>query len=122
MRRPHRCHGAAVNLALGRQPLEELLEGAEALRQGGRSHAGVLALDEEGLDVLTSHVGDPPRPSSARLSEEHLELLDRLRVGHDRRWRLVLGPEVTGERGEVVQNVRFGYRIRPSPTVGAGSS
>ena len=93
------------------KPLEELLKRAEALRQRGRPHTRVLALDEERLDVLTSHVG-----------EEQCELLDRLRVGHDRRWRLVLGPQVTGERSQVVQNVRFGYRIRSSPTAGAQSS
>jgi hypothetical protein len=62
MRWPHRRHRAAIDLALGRQPLEELLEGAEALRQGGRSQAGVLALDEEGLDFLARVVGDPRRP------------------------------------------------------------
>jgi hypothetical protein len=87
--------------------------------QGGRPHAGVLALDEERLDVLAPHVGHPPRPSAARLGEEQLELLDRLRVGHDRRRRLVLGTQVTGERRQVVQNVRLGYRIRSSPTAGA---
>ena len=114
--------GMPSDLALGRQPLEELLKRAEALRQRGRPHTRVLALDEERLDVLTSHVGDSPRPSAAAVGEEQCELLDRLRVGHDRRWRLVLGPQVTGERGQVVQNVRFGYRIRSSPTAGAQSS
>src|SRR5207244_1517282 len=91
---------------------------AESLRQGRRSHAGILPVDEERLDVLAPDVDDPSRPPAARLGEERLELLDRLRVGHDRRRRLVLRPQVTGERGEVVQNVRFGYRIRPSPTAG----
>jgi hypothetical protein len=117
--RPHRRHRTAIDLALGREPLEELLERAEALRQGGRPHAGILAFDEEGLDVLPPHVGDPPRPSAARLSEERLELLDRLRIGHDRRRRLVLGPQVAGEQGQVVQSVRLGYRIKASPTTGA---
>ena len=117
--RPHRRHRAALDLALGRQPLEELLERAEPLRQGRRSHAGILTVDEERLDILPPHVGDPARPPTSRLGEERLELLDRLRVGHDRRWRLVLGAQVTGERGEVVQNVRFGYRITSSPTAGA---
>jgi len=67
-----------------------------------------MQIDEERLDVHTSHVGDPPRPSAARLSEERLELLDRLGVGHDRRRRLVLGPQVTGERSQVVQKDRLG--------------
>jgi len=116
--RAHRRHRAAFDLALGGQPLEELLERTEALRQGGRSHAGILAVDEERLDVFPSHVGDPPRPPTPGLGEEGLELLDRLGVGHDRRRRLVLGPQVTGERSQVVQNVRFGYRIRTSPTAG----
>ena len=116
--RPHRGHRALLDLALGSQPFEELLERAEALRQGGRPHAGLLALDEEALDVLTPHVGDSPRPAAPAVREEQLELLDRLRVGHDRRRRLVLGPLVTGERSKVVQNVRLGYRIRPSPTAG----
>lgn len=56
----------------------------KALRQGRRPHARVLALDEEGLDVLPPHVGDPPRPSAPAIGEERLELFDRLRVGHDR--------------------------------------
>jgi len=73
---------------VGRQPLEKLLEQAEALGQGGRPNAGVLALDEDCLDVLTPHVGDAPRPSVPRLREEQLELRVRLRVGHDRRRRL----------------------------------
>ncbi len=78
------------------------------------AHPGVGPLDEEGPDVLAPHLGDPPR-----LSEERLELLDRLRVRHDRRRRLVLGPQVTDERGQVGQNVRFGYRIGSSVTAGA---
>ena len=77
------------------------------------------SLDEEGFDVLPPHVGNPARPPAPRLGEERLELLDRLGVDHDRRRRLVLGPQMTGERGEVVQNIRFGYRVRPSPTAGA---
>ena len=99
--RAHGRHRAALDLALVGQPLEELLERAEALRQRGRPHAGLGAVDEEGLDVLAPEVGHSPGAPPARLGEERVELLDRLGVGDDRGRRLVLGPQVAGEGGQV---------------------
>jgi hypothetical protein len=77
MRRADAGHRVAPDLALGGQPLEELLERAEALRQGGRPHARLGALDQEGLDVVAPYVGHAPRSPAAAIDHEGIELLDR---------------------------------------------
>lgn len=116
MRWVHRGHRVVLDLTFFRQPLEELLERAEALGDRGRLPRGVLEVEEERLDVLTAELGDGPRPMAP--FEEGVELLDRLGVRHDRRRRLVLGPQMTAERGEVGGNVRRGCRIGRSATSG----
>ena len=59
-------------------------------------------------------VGDGPRPVVPL--KEPVALGNRLRVGHDRRGRLVLGPQVAAERGEVGGIVRLGCRINSGAT------
>ncbi len=116
MRRVHRGHRVALDLALFRQPLEELLERTEPLRNRGRLPRGVLEPEQEGLNVLAPEIGNSTR--SAIPFQECVELGDRLRIRHDRGWRLVLGPHMTGERSEVGGNVRPGCRITSSATSG----
>jgi hypothetical protein len=56
-----RGHGRFTDLAFLGQPLEELLERAEALGDGRRPLAAVLEVDQERLDVLAGDGRDRSR-------------------------------------------------------------
>ena len=84
----------------------------DGLGDHSRLPSGVLERERERLDILPPEVSDGPWPVIPL--EERIELGDCLRIGHDRRGRLVLGSKVAAERGEVGGNVRLGCRIGPS--------
>ena len=91
------------------------IEARRALLDGlgdrSRLPSGVLERERERLDILPPEVSDGPWPV---VRSRNASSCDRLRIGHDRRGRLVLGPQVAGERSEVGGNVRLGCRIGPS--------